>query len=47
MVSSGKSLAEIRGAVDLHDYDDFRDMPFFTSRAKNVEWVYQELTGKE
>ncbi len=47
MVSSGKSLAEIKGAVDLHEYDDFRDMPFFTSRAKNVEWVYQELTSKE
>ncbi|HXQ21962.1 MAG TPA: MBL fold metallo-hydrolase, partial [Candidatus Acidoferrales bacterium] len=46
MVRSGKSLADIKAAVDLHAYDDFRGMPFFTSRAKNVEWVYQELTHK-
>jgi cyclase len=43
-VSHGKSLAETQKAVDLHAYDDFRGMPFFTSRAKNVQWVYEELT---
>ncbi len=45
--AQGRSLAEIQHAVDLHEYDDFRTMPFFTSRARNIEWVYQEVTGKK
>jgi cyclase len=45
-VSQGKSLAETQRVVDLHPYDDFRGLPFFTSRAKNVQWVYEELTRK-
>jgi len=46
LVAQGKSLAEIQRSVDLHAYDDFHGRPFFTSRAKNIEWVYQELTAK-
>ncbi len=43
-VARGKSLAEMQALVDLRAYDDFRGLPFFTSRAKNVQWVYEELT---
>jgi cyclase len=46
MAGRGMSLADIQAAIDLHDYDDFRGVPFLTSRARNVEWVYQELTEK-
>ena len=45
-VAQGKSLADIQRSVDLRAYDDFQDRPFFTSRAKNIEWIYQELTAK-
>jgi cyclase len=44
MAARGRSLADIEAAVDLRGYDDFHGMPFFTSRARNVEWVYQEIT---
>ncbi len=44
MAAGGRSLADIEAAVDLRDYDDFRGLPFFTSRARNVEWVYREIT---
>jgi cyclase len=45
-VSRGQSLADIQAGVDLHAYDDFHGLPFLTSRAKNIQWVYQELTAK-
>ena len=45
--AQGRSLAEIQHAVDLHEYDDFTSMPFFTSRDRNIEWVYEEVTGKK
>ena len=45
--AQGRSLAEIERAVDLREYDDFESMPFFTSRDRNVEWVYEEVMGKE
>jgi cyclase len=41
-VGRGESLGEIQSGIDLHGYDDFRDIPFFTSRARNVRWVYEE-----
>jgi glyoxylase-like metal-dependent hydrolase (beta-lactamase superfamily II) len=47
MVARGQSLADIQGGVDLRSYDDFQGIPFFTSRARNVQSVYQELTGKK
>jgi cyclase len=47
LVASGKSLSEIQSAVDLHRYDDFTGIPFFTSRAHDIQWVYEELTGKK
>ena len=45
-VAHGRSLAEIQAGVDLHDYGDFHGVPFFTSQARDVFWVYEELTGK-
>ena len=45
--AQGRSLAEIKHAVDLHAYDDFVSMPFLSSRDRNVEWVYDEVTGKK
>jgi glyoxylase-like metal-dependent hydrolase (beta-lactamase superfamily II) len=42
-VGRGESLSEIQSSIDLHGYDDFRDIPFFTSRVKNVRWVYEEV----
>jgi len=42
-VGRGKSLSEIQSGIDLRGYDDFRDIPFFTSRTKNVRWVYEEV----
>lgn len=42
----GKSVGEIEAGIDLRAYDDFRDLPFFTSRAKNVRWVYEELKAR-
>lgn len=47
MVARGKSAHEIEAAVDLHPYDDFRGMPFFTSREHSIQWMYEELTGKK
>ena len=44
-IAQGNSLAQIQAAVDLHAYDDFHGIPFFTSQARDVVWVYQELTG--
>ncbi|MFN8625083.1 MAG: MBL fold metallo-hydrolase [Candidatus Binatia bacterium] len=41
--SRGVSLAEVRRAVDLRAYDDFRGLPFVNSRAENVRWAYEEL----
>ncbi len=46
LAAAGKSLREIQGLVDLKAYDDFRGLPFFTSRSKNVASVYEEITGK-
>jgi cyclase len=46
LAARGASLDAVQAAVDLHEYDDFTGMPFFTSRAKNIEWVYRELTAK-
>ena len=46
LVARGASLAAVQAAVDLHEYDDFTGTPFFTSRAKNIESVYRELTAK-
>jgi cyclase len=45
--AQGRSLAEIQYAVDLHEYGDFENMPFSTSRDRNIEWVYKEVTGKD
>jgi len=45
-VSAGKSLRDTEAAVDVHAWDDFQGTPFFTSRAKNIEWVYKEMTAK-
>ena len=45
--AQGRSLAEIQHAVDLHEYDDFVTMPFLSSRARNIGWVYEEVTGKK
>lgn len=45
-VGQGRSLKDIQGAMHLDAFDDFRGLPFFTSRAKNVQWVYEELTRK-
>jgi glyoxylase-like metal-dependent hydrolase (beta-lactamase superfamily II) len=45
--AQGRSLEEIQHAVDLHEYDDFVSMPFLTSRDRNIEWVYEEVTGKK
>ncbi|HEX7408715.1 MAG TPA: MBL fold metallo-hydrolase [Candidatus Binatia bacterium] len=42
-VGQGKSLAATQAAVDLRQYDDFQGIPFFTSRAQNIGWVYEEL----
>ncbi len=44
--AQGRSLDEIEHAVDLHEWDDYSSMPFFTSRNRNIEWVYEEVTGK-
>ncbi len=44
-IAQGKALPDIQASLDLHGYDDFRDLPFLTSRAKNVRWVYEELQG--
>ncbi len=46
-VRQGKALPDIEAGIDLHGYDDFRDLPFLTSRAKNVRWVYEELKGMD
>ena len=45
--AQGRSLAEIKHAVDLHEYDDFVSMPFLSSRDRNIEWVYEEVTAKK
>ena len=45
MAGEGRGLRQIQAAVDLHDYDDFHGMPFFTSQAKDVQWMYEELTA--
>ena len=45
LVAAGKSLSQIQSAVDLRAYDAFAGMPFFTSRAHDIQWVYEELTG--
>jgi cyclase len=44
-VGGGESLSAIQAGIDLHGYEDFHDIPFFTSRAKNVRWVYEEVAG--
>jgi cyclase len=44
--AQGRSLAEIQAAVDLHAYDDFESMPFVNGRKRNIESVYEEVTGK-
>jgi cyclase len=44
--AQGRSLSEIQHAVDLHEYDDFVTIPFLSSRARNIQWVYEEVTGK-
>jgi cyclase len=46
-VAQGKSLAEVRSAVDLHDYDDFRSILFLTSQRRNIQWTYEEATSKQ
>jgi cyclase len=45
--AQGHSLADIERAVDLHAYDDFDSIPFVVSRARNIESVYTEVTGKK
>lgn len=45
--AQGRSLAEIKHAVDLREFDDLVSMPFFTSRDRNIEWVYEEVTGNQ
>jgi len=45
-VQAGKTLRELDALVDLHAFDDFQGTPFFTSRASNIAWVYEEITGK-
>jgi glyoxylase-like metal-dependent hydrolase (beta-lactamase superfamily II) len=47
LAGAAKSLSEIQAAVDLHAYDDFTGTPFFTSRDKDIQWVYEELTAKK
>jgi cyclase len=44
-VAIGRSLAQTEAAVDLRGYDDWRDVPFLTSRVKNIASAYAELTG--
>jgi cyclase len=46
-VQRGQSLHEAQAAIDLHEYDDFRGRPFFTSRAENIATVFRELTAKK
>ena len=46
LAARGLSLDAVQAAVDLHAYDDFTGIPYYTSRAKNVEAVYRELTAK-
>lgn len=46
-VAQHKSLPEVRSAVELREYDDFRSIPFFTSRRRNIQWVYEEATAKQ
>lgn len=45
--AQGRSLDEIKHAVDLRDYGDFEAMPFLASRDRNIEWVYEEVTGNK
>lgn len=47
LVKEGKSLNEIERRVDLHEYDDWRGIPFFTSRAKNIASVYEEFKSQQ
>lgn len=42
-VGRGESLAEVQAAVDLRAYGDFQGILFFTSPARNIQWVYEEL----
>jgi cyclase len=44
MAARGRSLTDIEAAVDFRGYEDFHGLPFFTSRARNVQWVYEEIT---
>jgi cyclase len=46
-VAGGQSLSQIQSAVDLRAYDDFTGIPFFTSRARDIQWTYEELTRKQ
>jgi cyclase len=43
-VAAGRSLAQVQAAVDLQAYDNFTGVPFFTSRARDIQWTYEELT---
>ncbi len=45
-VQSGASLKDIQRSEKLSAYDDFHAVPFFTTRANNIKWVYEELTSK-
>ncbi len=47
LAKEGKSLQEVEARVDLSDYDDWRGIPFFTSRAKNIASVYEELKSQQ
>lgn len=46
LVAGGKDLNDVQAAIDLHDFDDLRGIPFFISRAGNVAAVYEEITGR-
>ena len=46
-VAAGRSLAQAQASVRLAGFDDFRGVPFLTSRRQNVRWVYEEVTAGE
>lgn len=43
----GGSLKEVEARIDLSVYDDWRGIPFFTSRAKNIASVYEEWKSQQ
>jgi len=46
-VANGKNLHEAQAAIDLHEYDDLRGLPFVTSKSSNIAAVFEEITGRK